>query len=342
MADNVVPVMGEVTGIKWTDHTFNPWEGCQKVGPGCDHCYAETRNARYGGGIAPNWGPGAPRRRTGASNWRKPLKWNKQAEAEGKRHKVFCASLADVFDNAVDPQWRADLFELIRQTPWLDWQLLTKRIGNVLDMLPDDWGDGYPNVWLGITVVNQDEADRDIPKLLQIPARIRFLSMEPLLGSVDLTRLWSSGGAVCWNAMRGRKSLGQLSMYAPKLDWVVVGGESGRGARPMHPDWARSLRDQCAAAGVPFFFKQWGEWLPLGQFLPDAGKIHGATAVIPGRMKLHYGGTAKQAPKHAFAEKGVSFASTGDNKLLFHVGTKASGSLLDGVEHFAFPEVRAG
>lgn len=234
--------MADDTSIEWCDHTFNPWEGCQKVSPGCDHCYAETRNARFNG-TAVNWGPGAPRRRTSRANWKKPLKWNREADAfmakQGRRQRVFCASLADVFDNAVDPQWRRDLFALIDQTPNLDWLLLTKRIGNVPNMLPApfDFAKLYPNVWLGITVVNQEEADRDIPKLLAIDASIRFLSMEPLLGPIRLEPEW-------------------LEL----LDWAILGGESGRDARPLYPGWARGPRDQCAAAGVPFLFKQWGEW----------------------------------------------------------------------------------
>jgi protein gp37 len=279
--------MSENSKIEWTDHTFNPWEGCQKVGPGCDHCYAETRNARYAGGQAINWGPGAPRRRTGGSNWNKPLAWN-AAHAEffakhGRRQRVFCASLADVFDNAVDPQWRADLFSLIAKTPNLDWLLLTKRIGNVrgmlaelahphdqdltlLDMMP------LPNVWIGATIVNQEEADRDIPKLLAVPARVRFLSMEPLLGPVNLTRIPVSGGGfhefdplVTANVLQRPEAYPPL----PQVDWVIVGGESGPGARPMHPGWTRGLRDQCAAAGVPFLFKQWGEWKPISEMSED-------------------------------------------------------------------------
>lgn len=270
--------MSENSKIEWTDHTFNPWEGCQKVGPGCDHCYAETRNARFAGGTAINWGPGAPRRRTSASNWELPKRWNAQAEAfmnqHDRRQRVFCASLADVFDNAVDPQWRADLFALIAATPSLDWLLLTKRIGNVapmladlahgsdpdlplLDMMP------LPNVWLGATITSQAEADRDIPKLLALPARVRFLSMEPLLGQVDLTSVMVANGV-----MRNMAPAIQL------LDWVIVGGESGPGARPMHRDWALSLRDQCADAGVPFLFKQWGEWGPADgpAFMAAGGK----------------------------------------------------------------------
>lgn len=246
--------MGENTAIEWAHHTFNPWEGCQKVGPGCDHCYAEARDIRYTGGT--HWGPGAPRRRTSASNWNKPLKWNREAAASGTRFRVFCASLADVFDNAVDPAWRTDLFALIRATPHLDWELLTKRIGNVAGMLPPDWGDGYPNVWIGATIVNQAEADRDTLKLLALPAAVRFLSMEPLLGAVDLRGIWTHcpthdfASGFCLGPCPDRR----------RVSWVIVGGESGAQSRPMHPDWARSLRDQCQVAGVAFLFKQWGEW----------------------------------------------------------------------------------
>ena len=270
--------MSENTKIEWTDHSFNPWEGCQRVGPGCDHCYAETRNARYAGGTAINWGPGAPRRRTSPANWKKPIAWNK-AHAEfftqhGRRQRVFCASLADVFDNAVDPAWRRDLFVLIEATPNLDWLLLTKRIGNVRDMVPVPWVSKpfqhgpdpkniYPAGWpkhvrLGITVVNQPEADRDIEELLDLRCP-NFLSMEPLLGAVDLSQAHAKLARKPWVIHEHLQRTGRL----PTVDWVIVGGESGPGARAMHPDWARSLRDQCEAAGVPFLFKQWGEWRPM-------------------------------------------------------------------------------
>lgn len=245
--------MAENTKIEWCDHTFNPWEGCQKVGQGCDHCYAENRNARFNGGSAVNYGPGAPRRRTSASNWKKPIAWNANHEAffahHGRRQRVFCASLADVFDNAVDPKWREDLFKLIEATPNLDWLLLTKRIGNVANMLPFDFDKHYPHVWIGATIVNQEEAVRDIPKLLAVPAEVRFLSMEPLLGPVSFEGMFANPN----NPADGTNML-------EKLDWVIVGGESGPGARPMNPHWVRSLRDQCVATEVPFLFKQWGEW----------------------------------------------------------------------------------
>lgn len=269
--------MSENTKIEWADHTFNPWEGCQKVGPGCDHCYAETRNARFGGGVATNWGPGAPRRRTSEANWRKPSKWNAEAARLGIRYRVFCASLADVFDNEVPAAWRVDLLRLIANTPHLDWLLLTKRIGNAHRMMVDAfqegwpnhgsmwerWGELFPHVWIGATICNQPEADRDIAKLQAVPARVRFLSMEPLLGPVDL------GLCDCDHGSRpGPGGVGGVTCSrcagsgGRRVDWVIVGGESGPSARPMHPDWARSLRDQCQAAGVPFLFKQWGEFFP--------------------------------------------------------------------------------
>lgn len=310
--------MSKNSKIEWTDHTFNPWEGCQKVGPGCDHCYAETRNARFGGGVAVNWGPGAPRRRTSDANWRKPLAWHAQRAEffaeHGRRQRVFCASLADVFDNAVDPEWRRDLFRLIESTPNLDWLLLTKRIGNARSMSQKAMGmigsihKPFPaNVWLGATICNQEEADRDIPKLLATPAAVRFLSMEPLLGPVDLSAVTFTaspgyfGDALGWHH---QPHCSRDQRY-PAIDWVIVGGESGSGARPMHPDWARSLRDQCAAAGVPFLFKQWGEWLGAGQ---DGDYDHEPIEL-----------NASDEPAR--------------------VGKKAAGRLLDGQQHDGFPEV---
>jgi len=274
--------MSANTKIEWADHTFNPWEGCQKVGPGCDHCYAEHRNARFAGGQAINWGPGAPRRRTSEANWRKPLAWNANHEAflaaHGRRQRVFCASLADVFDNAVDREWRDDLATVILSTPNLDWLLLTKRIGNAGEMLGEMFLDGPPdNLWLGATIVNPEEADRDITKLLAVPARVRFLSMEPLLGPVDLGLMcenWSDD--IVMDPETGARECCKKCDYTGvgnAIDWVIVGGESGPNARPMHPDWARSLRDQCQAAGVPFMFKQWGEYGPASEGFARNGDV---------------------------------------------------------------------
>ena len=270
--------MSENSRIEWCDHTFNPWEGCQKVGPGCDHCYAETRNARFAGGIAINWGPDALRRRTSPANWRKPLQWN-AAHAEffaehGRRQRVFCASLADVFDNVVYPMWRVDLFDLISKTPNLDWLLLTKRIGNAGSMIRDVLGSimrderewPWPNVWLGATIVNQEEADRDIPKLLATAARVRFLSMEPLLGAVDL-RLDARNDLARWDGL-GR------DLPLRRIDWVIVGGESGPKARACDIQSIRGIVKQCKAAGVAVHIKQLGAqprgWCAARAHIDDA------------------------------------------------------------------------
>jgi protein gp37 len=326
--------MSENSKIEWTDHTFNPWEGCQKVSPGCDHCYAETRNARFGGGVAINWGPGAPRRRTSAANWRKPLAWNathdKFFAEHGRRQRVFCASLADVFDNAVSDDWRADLFELIVATPNLDWLLLTKRIGNVGNMLPIpfDFEKQYPNVWLGATITSQAEADRDVPKLLDLPAAVRFLSMEPLLGPVDLTRVKIKDAThpergqppVTFDALSGW--YGGAGSPA-RLDWVIVGGESGPGARPMHPDWARDLCDQCGAAGVPFLFKQWGEWVPRG---PES-MGYPIIDDVPRRRITDAGHNGQDLA-----------AEGGSDTWMQRAGKKVAGRLLDGAQHDGFPK----
>lgn len=258
--------MAENTKIEWAHHTFNPWVGCTKVSPACDHCYAEGWAKRSG---MVQWGPNAERRRTSESNWRQPIKWNAEAERLGVRYRVFCSSLADVFDNAVPDEWRIDLMRLISSTQNLDWLLLTKRIGNAEKMLSDavasfgfTWGTHWKNVWIGSTVCNQVEADRDIPKLLAVPAAKRFLSMEPLLGTVDLNRILVDPARHLHVSALHEQHDDCYYQSDAQIDWVIVGGESGPGARPMHPNWVRSLRDQCAAAGVPFLFKQWGEWLP--------------------------------------------------------------------------------
>jgi protein gp37 len=329
--------MAENSKIEWTDHTFNPWIGCTRVSAGCDNCYAAVSTPARSMHIA--WGPGEQRHRTADNTWAMPKRWNERHQAfyakHGRRQRVFCASLADVFDNQVPVEWRRDLFDLIELTPNLDWLLLTKRIGNVADMVREartwDWLLGRGNVWIGATIVNQEEADRDIPKLLATPARVRFLSMEPLLSEVDITPfLWGKHervDTICQNCPRdadcscGYETRAQL--HLPALHWVIVGGESGHGARPMHPDWARSLRDQCAAAGVPFLFKQVGEAVPVET---DVDTDHGHTVyplddsiVLPGeRYELHT------------APSGQYFV---------RVPKKAAGRQLDGVTHDGFPEV---
>ena len=323
-------MMAENSKIEWTDHTFNPWEGCQKVGPGCDHCYAEARNARYAGGVAVNWGPGAPRRRTSAANWRKPLAWSRDAAEfyaqHQRRQRVFCSSLADVFDNQVDDEWRRDLATLILMTPALDWLLLTKRIGNAARMLTDMFPASVPeHVWVGATVVNQEEADRDIPKLLATPAHVRFLSMEPLLGPVDVEDFLHLEHPHCTGFVpspryepgycdrcAGHESDPIHTNPQGKVDWVIVGGESGPGARPMHPGWVRALRDQCVAAGVPFLFKQWGEWAPTDDHPPSPSpKLRWEARVF---IDSDERGNQRRGPE------------------VVRIGKKAAGRLLDGRE----------
>lgn len=250
--------MSETTSIAWATSTFNPWIGCTKVGPGCDGCYAEALMDKRMGRV--KWGAGQPRQRTSAAYWKQPLAWNRKARESGQPWRVFCASLADVFDNEAHEAWRTDLWELIEATPALMWMLLTKRIGRWAGSVPDTWLERFPpNVWIGATVVNQEEADRDIPKLLQVPAAVRFLSIEPMLEAIDLTP-WVRESVssidyaqrVGYNAPHGA---------ADRVDWVIVGGESnqpGHKARPFDIAWARDIVRQCKAAGVPVFVKQIG------------------------------------------------------------------------------------
>lgn len=323
--------MAENTKIEWATHTFNPWIGCTKVSPACDHCYAEKERASTAIGV--KWGTNMPRHRTGDGNWKTPGRWNASAERRGVRESVFCASLGDWADNAVPAQWRFDLADVILKTTSLDWLLLTKRIGNAAAMLAEMFPEGVPsNVWVGATICNQEEADRDIPKLLAVPAARRFLSMEPLLGPVDLdgheyTIALGLGEGIDW--LTGRTSQhssifgGSAAPWLdrpdlefpedyrePRIHWVIVGGESGPNARPMHQDWARSLLDQCQAAGVPFLFKQWGEWIPASQ----SAAAREANGFAPIREFKHL-----------------------DGHRMHRVGKKAAGRLLDGVEHNGLP-----
>jgi protein gp37 len=251
--------MGENSKIQWTHHTFNPWWGCVKVSPGCQHCYAETFSKRTGHKV---WGVDAPRRFFGPKHWREPLDWQAEADAMGETRRVFCASMADVFEDRPDlVADRERLFGLMHLTPMLDWLLLTKRPENVIRLVPDS---GMPdNAWIGTTVENQQQAELRIPHLLAIPAAVHFLSVEPMLGPIDLSGVKFRYGV--FDVLSGfgtvtRGAVGQSVPNAtcPRVDWVICGGESGAGARPMAEEWARSLKEQCAYAGVPFFMKQMG------------------------------------------------------------------------------------
>lgn len=280
--------MGENTKIEWATHTFNPWIGCSKVSPACDHCYAEALMDHRHGRV--EWG--GDRSRTAPSTWAQPLKWNRDAAATGKYTTVFCLSLGDIWDNEVDPMWRSDLFKLIEKTPALTWLLLSKRIGNALKMCDPMAGNPpFPsNAALGSTMISQEEWDRDYPKLKWageiLGAKFTFASIEPMLGPIY--------------------ARGDLP------DWVIVGGESGNGARPMQANWARSMRDQCDAARVPFLFKQWGEWLPADSEDFQSLSVLNRRFEAMGEYENPVNG-------------------------MYRVGKKAAGRLLDGFERNGLP-----
>lgn len=345
--------MSATTKIEWCDSTFNPWIGCTRVSPACDDCYAARSSPARALGV--QWGAGQPRRRTTDTAWRKPLQWNRESvyecdrcswrgraseipcatcpRCEGRvtpaRRRVFCASLADVFDNEVPAEWRADLFDLIDDTPNLDWLLLTKRIGNVPRMMNEilrPLPTALPrNVWLGATVVNQEEADRDTPKLLALPARVRFLSIEPMLGPIELRDPLNDIGEPRYSYLESVDGAEDR-----RIHWVIVGGESGPRARPMHPDWARSLRDQCQAANASFLFKQWGEWLPgeNHNLATHAQWQDGCTGQHPSCSPPRRGGEWRH-----FTKPGEPGA------FCLRVGKKAAGRTLDGRTWNEFPRV---
>lgn len=327
--------MAENTKIEWADDTFNPWIGCTKVAPECKNCYAETRMDKRLKKV--KWGPNDTRVLTSAANWKKPLQWDKAAAAAGVKRRVFCASLADVFEEnmAVEPcevrgifdldEARAALWTLIKKTPNLIWLLLTKRPENILEMVPLSWSlCRWPaNVWTGTSAGCQETADKNIPALLQVPGP-HFLSCEPLLGPVDLTAIKQTvtdgffGDCLQWYH-RGLCHE-QAGIEYPRIDGVIAGGESGPGARPMHPEHVRSLRDQCVSAGVAFFFKQWGEWLP-GESTPESGTAYtscatGKTLVVKGSPARENFGT--DADRHS------------GHLATLRVGKAKAGRMLDG------------
>lgn len=281
--------MGEQSKIEWTDYTFNPWEGCEKVSPGCKNCYAEARDKRWHGGE--HWGPGSARFGHTEAYWRQPLRWNAEAAKAGRIARVFCGSLCDILDDHGPahsgdlylPELRERVFRLVPQTPNLMWLFLTKRPEND-GMFPHQWREAWPrNAMFGFTVENREWLERRIHKAFGFARQVNglriFLSCEPLLGPLSPLDL---------SAINGKHA----------IDWVICGGESGANARPMHPDWARQLRDECARAGVPFFFKQWGEYAP-------------------------------EIEKGSYRREPIEG--------MVRVGKHAAGRLLDGVEHNALP-----
>lgn len=267
--------MGERTKIQWCStvgddghvypgYTYNHWEGCTEISPACMNCYAEARNMRFHGGR--HWGVDAPRRLSSATYQKQPARWDARARDLGIRLKVFGGSLMDFADNEVDPAWRDALWRIIRETPALDWLMLTKRIPNLPRIIPADWGEsGYANVWLGASVWDTKSATRDIPRLLRVPARLHWISAGPMLGPVSVPRELLAG-----------------------LDFVAIEGESGARARPFCVEWALGLVEDCRLAGVPVFVKQLGRY-PVwsnGESLKLADKKGGDPDEWPDRLKV--------------------------------------------------------
>ncbi|MEN6636988.1 MAG: phage Gp37/Gp68 family protein [Clostridiaceae bacterium] len=359
------------TKIEWTNHTVNFWWGCKKKSPACANCYAEALDKRYHGGVNWQ-GKRMPRLEKARAECLKlerralklrecyrqelanPYKPTHEAAEEACRVLCFVESMGDWLDPDVPIEWLVYLLETIQLCPHVTFQLLTKspELWQIQMGVADLWAAGYrdgqtsddptapehpssdwihmwschigapKNVWIGATVENQEMADERIPELLKIPARDRFLSCEPLLGPIDLDFFMKPLAHIPGNEFG----------WAKGIDWVICGGESGPKARPMHPDWARSLRDQCKAAGVPFFFKQWGEWLPCTQIADgDVSFDHAAYAFVGknGHVNL--------------ADNSGSFEfQNGVEEQVFRCGKARSGHLLDGVEYHEFPCVEGG
>lgn len=295
--------MGERTGIEWTDATWNPWQGCHKVSPGCKNCYMFREKRAYG--QEPN-----------VVVRSKPQTFNLPRRLRTPQ-RVFTCSWSDFFIEEADP-WRDEAWAIIRATPHLTYQILTKRIERVQPLLPWSYGTPWPHVWIIVSVEDQLRADQRVPELLRVNAAIRGVSYEPALVSVDFSR-WLYHGDTCGFALYGDPAI--CTCAAPPLDWLIVGGESGPSARPMHTSWARAVRDQCQAAGVPFFFKQWGEWAPF--------MVNGPVPMYDGRQYRRV------------TPDGRSFPWTDEwrpgDECVGRVGKKAAGALLDGREWREFP-----
>ncbi len=305
--------MGKDTSIEWTTHSWNPWFGCTEVSPACDLCYARVMmDERYG---KVKWGAGQPRVRTSSKNWNEPLRWQRAAAAAGKIETVFCLSLGDIWDNEVPEEWRFEALDVMRRCHNLVFLLLSKRIGNAVKMATGINGfgvvrSGLPsNCALGATMINQEEWDRDLPKLLHagetLGAKFTFASVEPMLGPIEI-----------------------MLNTAQWPDWVIVGGESGPHARPMHPKWPRRLEQVLGVVGVPFFFKQWGEWRPA-----EKGEAYDTSVGL-------FSEASKRARLVSFVDGTVHcYRETAGDKpaIMIRSGKKAAGRLLDGVEHNAKP-----
>lgn len=332
--------MGTQTAIEWSDATWNPWQGCTKVSPACAHCYMFQGMKRFGKD------PTHVRQSSGET-WGLPIKRWKTGERAGEYKiapgkKVFTCSWSDWFHEAAD-KWRGQAWDIIRQRPDLTFQIVTKRTERIAACLPSDWENGWPNVWLIATVENQEYADRRIPELLRVPAVVRGLSIEPMLGPIDLIAVLRR----YIDSIVGREQTSYetaSSAFGDLINWVIAGGESGPGARPMHPAWVRLLRDQCLAAGVAFFFKQWGDYLDA----EAVEALHPEDRWWTDRNFYRPRSYGKADPERVrfFDGEGVLVAdpyrgcSDPDRVTMLRVGKKAAGRRLDGVEWNQFPEVQ--
>lgn len=331
--------MSTDTKIEYADATINWWAGCTPISPACDNCYAKPFAKRLFG---VDWGTDAPRRQFQGA-YASLMALDRKAKRLGRPLVVFHNSLSDFFDNAVPVQWRYAAMGGIVDTPNLIHLLVTKRIGNASAMLEqafravtsqrEGWADNVlPNVWLIATISTQAEADRDIAKLLATPAAKRGLSMEPLLGRVSLRWLAAFPENAPTTAQHPSDTTNHMDGLR-RLDWVIVGGESGANARPMHPDWVRSLRDQCQAAGVPFFFKQWGEWVPRSACYHKFADGTCLSDIDPSAKKW----PCIRLTEHGNNGRDLAHSGEGDHAYMQRVGKKAAGRLLDGREWNGVP-----
>ncbi len=326
--------MSARTSIEWTESTWNPVTGCTQVSPGCDHCYAKTIAERFRGGPAYPRGFDVTLR---PHKLDQPLRWRRP-------RRIFVNSMSDLFHDDVPDNYIAQVFAVMALAPRHTFQVLTKRHARMRSLLSSDafWkaadisrsspvarldASGNPtltNVWLGVSTENQQWANIRVPALLDTPAAVRWISAEPLLGPINLLRIPPYGDALTDLGVAG----------TTHLDWVVVGGESGHGSRPMHPDWARSLRDQCTAAGVPFLFKQWGEWAPERDL--NHASREAAAAAAGTRRGLNYSRTYLR-PDGTGSAFGVD-EGAGPGTAMARVGKKAAGRQLDGETWDQYPE----
>ena len=340
--------MAEKSSIEWTDATWNIITGCTLVDEGCRHCYAAHLITSWPAiGNHPSRKGLARKNAAGESKFTGEVRFNEQWLDQPLRwrkpRKIFVCAHGDLFHESVPDEWLDKIFAVMALAPQHTFQVLTKRPGqaraylsanpgirirSVMQQIKPqaiirmDWP--LPNIWLGTSISDQASADLRIPQLLDCPASVRFVSAEPLLGPVDLRHIVPNfiEAHFCTIACTARGDQ-ECCKHLPGIDWVIVGGESGPHARPMHPDWARQIRDQCEAAGVPFLFKQWGEWAPSTEEEARGNPRSGWRTLV--------GHPHVPRASELYPENGAAFIE--------HKGKKRTGRLLDGVTHNDFPKV---